>query len=223
MSYYNRNYRNRNYRKYRPYYRNRRYKKYWYKNNYKKNVRNTVVNMSEKKTHDVPDTQSISTIPYITDITAVAAGSGSTNRIGNRISIQSIMLRFGLTSADTSNFFRIVLFQWCPSSDTAPTWEDLFEYGNGAVGLTSTEFFSPYRIGRTQSFKIISDKFVTLDVDDLVKTHYVLQKKGYKKTISFQNSANEGNNHIFLLVVSDSSAVTHPTIEGYSRIRFTDM
>lgn len=183
----------------------------------------------ERKTHDVLfNAVVLTTVPQFTDLTALIQGINFNNRIGIRCTIDSIQLKLRFVMGDTTQYIRCVLFQWYgEGSGTPPTWYDIFQYGTGGGGLplNQSEYMSPFTVshGTVPLYRILGDFSVTLDVDNVIQQYNLYLSKGFRKMIDFDNTtALSGTGHIYLMIISDSGAVTHPNVSGYSRIRFKD-
>lgn len=170
---------------------------------------------------------SISFTPTFYDLTEISNGTGKDRRIGSDITLTSIQFQLSFTKADTTNFIRMVLFQWYPNNDDSPPdWTKLFQYHTVGVPVDQQELMSPLAITEADvgTYKIMMNKQFLLDTEESVQLMNGFIKKGFRKNISYAGSLpTVGTNHIYLLLVSDSGATSHPTISGHFRLRYTDM
>lgn len=217
-------------------FKNRYRKKKFYrkKNNYnfsnkQINIVKGIVNkklqeIPEKKYYDTTVNSSIGFTPVFYNLTQISQGTTSYNRVGDDIQLLSIYIRLKLSIYDTTNIFRVVLFQWFDDGiDDAPAWEKIFQYPSTTAPTVPNQLMSPLAIDKNQNkFKILFDKYFKLDVDDQEEIMELFYKKNFNKKILYKSGSNFGLNHIYLMLVSDSEAVNHPTAAGYLRVRYTD-
>lgn len=198
----------------------------------------TVSHMIEKKIEEAPEKKYydtyfngnvISTTQTDQSLTDVSGGTGSNQRIGHDIDLISIQFKLAFTVADSTNIIRMVLYQWLDdpidlTNVPFPEYTQLFEYGV-TTGITVTsQLFSPLIItGRAGSFKILLDRYIVLDTTSSpVEVVEGFINKKFRKKVHFDTGATYGPNHVNIMLISDSAAITHPTVDGYMRVRYTD-
>lgn len=158
----------------------------------------------------------------------IPQGDTDQSRDGDRFQwCGSVDLRFQLMIADTTNLFRICLFQWHPSS--VPTAGDLMLNGpSGAIDV-----FSHYSHDNRQQFKVLWDKTYTLignattsSVPNTTKTTIFARKqislKRATKNAQMAGGTTAGTNKLYLYFISDSTLVNHPTITLSTKVFFRD-
>jgi len=155
---------------------------------------------------------SASTTAGISCLSAITQGVASNCRTGDECHLTGLEFNFGFSGGDATNFCRIIIIQWLMNdSSDAVGIADIV--ANTAVPWLS--MLSPYRPNR---FKPLFDKIVSIGTQG---TDAVVVKANLKldTNISFNATAATGINHIYSVIVSDSSAATHPTyaIEGFVR------
>lgn len=182
--------------------------------------------VTELKFNDRIYTLGLTVAPLIYDLTStIVLGTNGYDRIGLDIELKSIWFKFQLGLADTFNYMRIIFFQWYDDVSAAfPAWDDIFQYPAAGNPVNVSDFMSPYGLnkGKDRSFKVLKNIELILDNDNPAQiiTGYI--DKGFRKSINFGTASTLGNNHIFMMVVSDSAAIPDPTLEGVTRLRFTD-
>lgn len=180
----------------------------------------------EKKCYDTAwNGQPASLTPYLNDISDMGQGTGYDNRIGNTITVQSIQYRFVATIGDATNFMRLVLFQWKSDAQIAPTWDAIMQFQTAGVPIGIKDCLSPYLVsnGVSTEFKIIKDIRFLLDTDNPQQIIEGYIDKNFIKNVHYSDSSSFfGTNHLFMMLVSDSGAVSHPTLDGFIRLRYTD-
>lgn len=142
-------------------------------------------------------------------------GSSDTTRDGDAIVVKSIDLRFNVIGGDATNFTRFILFQWKP--DTSPIVGDILLSSAGLANV------SPYNHDNKQMFKILYDTSVatTLNGPNAV-TRRKLVFKGFNKKLQWQGGGAVGTNLIYLLMISDSAAASHPQVTYTCYSTYTD-
>lgn len=194
----------------------------------KAQVENMVKQPSEKKFADYEfSLAGITSLQAIADITQVDQGTDGDQNIGTQIELESVQYNLLFTKADTTNWIRFVLFQWIPdSANDVPAWGQVMHFPTaGGNPISQMDRMSPYLLGKGNSsiFKILEDHQFTLD--DNNPTHQIkgFINKGFRKNLGMRDSIpSQGENHIFYILISDSGAINHPTVDGYFRIRFYD-
>jgi len=166
-----------------------------------------MINANNIKTQNYIDSGtsgSLTTTGTYTDMTLIAAGTGQNQRNGSAIEVFQLDLFISFVLGDTTNLCRLVIFEWLPSSTSdTPTDSELF------FGGTGSRWIAPFQGVKPSRFKILHDKIFNLDVAH-VQVHEEIRLK-LKVNASYDNTVNTGKNHIFVCLVSDSSAVPHPT------------
>lgn len=164
-------------------------------------------------------------VPYtggLQILTLIGQGDGVGARDGDAIKLEKIDFRYNLQAADNTNVMRLILFQYKENTAVAvPTISSIL--ATGASG--SVDGFSQYvnyRKGR--GFKILKD--VTYDMtlnqeNTQIPGHWQMPINSLKE-ISFSAAGTTGYNHLGLAYISDSAAVTHPSLFGQFRVWYTD-
>lgn len=188
-------------------------------------IENKVEDKIESKYIDLQFNFSVTNVPTISSLTSIGTGLTANNRIGNKVELQNISLKFQCLLADTTNYMRIVIFQWIEDAKNFPSWVDLFEFNTAGLPTTQAERMSPYTLdtGKQGSFRILYSNEMQLDTDNSVQLIKSYINKGFRKVIDFDSTlSNRGTGHIYMMALSDSSGIPHPNLAGYVRIRFKD-
>ena len=167
----------------------------------------------------------------ITLLNGVSQGTDYTNRIGRKIILKSLLARLNVVpnianSAPQGDIIRIMIVYDCQTNAAAPVLSDIIL--NGTV-----TYQSPMNLNNRDRFKILSDKFVTMEAN--VYTAGALtagsprpkQLKIFKKMNMEQIFGGTGNTvgsiqtgAIWLVIVAATSAFSTITFE--TRVRFMD-
>lgn len=188
----------------------------------------TVKRLVKRDIHynDVTSTASVSTVPTVVLLNGVASGSNLNNRLGNVIYNRSLQAHFNYHNADTSNQFRTMVIYDQRPTGVLPTAAELFEVPGDPIN-------SLLKINNCDRFKIITDFYTATDTDDEVTWKSI---KGKSNTSSMMipkfaqytrfdattsgGIANIVRGNLYLVLISDSNAITHPTVNYYCRLRF---
>lgn len=160
----------------------------------------------------------------------VPQGVTDITRVGDRLQwAGKIDVRISFYCADSSNLVRFGIVQWHPTSTAtpSPTINDLFLAGPSA----SVDVHSQYSHDNRPNFKILLDRTIQLvsvagaanaTTTSVTFRRYLVSLKKAKKDVQYQGSGLQGTNRIFLFYISDSIAITHPTIVFTTKIFFRD-
>lgn len=185
----------------------------------KKYVKEQIVKHQELKYYDETLSDFIDYNGAVYCLTDMAQGLGDSQRVGDKISIKSMLIRGTLAEADLRNIIRIIIFQWYPvDSASAPVPAQILQ----AIGTWG--IVSPYIHDTRNQFGILVDKMYNLNTSSTPYRPFEIRVplKYAKKSVNFNAAGLFGSNHICALVITDSSASTHPTVSFYTRVYYTD-
>lgn len=149
-------------------------------------------------------------------------------RIGDRIRVSSLYVNYGLTCADAHNKVRIIIFQYKEQDDGATTLP------NATILLQSPStypFLSTFNHDHKMSgdFTVLYDRFHLLSNTAEEQSRVYVQKRSIKiskkylaRNIQFVGGGVNGKNHVYMAFISDSSAISHPSVAVYSKLLYTD-
>lgn len=154
----------------------------------------------------------------------IAQGTGENQRIGDKITPKKLRLMYALEGADDYNLVRVLVVQWRQTTASgAPTLSEVLTDNNSVYAPLG--FYDEDHI--PSQCKVLYDKLHMLNGS----TSSPIQAKVVRKTISkfkgkkidFEaGSTNVGNNHIYVLMISDSTAIAHPSVTLNARFEYTD-
>lgn len=182
-------------------------------------------NNLEKKYQDLAYNINVdNTGSSIQDLTSINAGmADSSQRIGDKIRLLSLKFRLQLSAADSTNYFRIILFQWHPdNANTTPIVTSI---------LQNATYSSYYNHDEGSQFSVFYDKQYALDtqgnatrvLDWTFRFNSKSPKmKWIKKNVKYNGSTLQGSDHLYYLFISDSGTTPNPNISGSSRLVYTD-
>ncbi len=187
--------------------------------------RKVVDRTAEKKYHI--GTLTSTAIDYngsIVSLSTIAQGDTGTTRDGTNIYTKSLQMKYKWVVGDTHNMFRVVVFQWY--APTTPVAGDVIHSGSLA---TVEAPLAPISTFKRTSFRILYDKLMVGyneaggGVWSPLQVNHLLLTKFGKRKIVYDDSAGTAYNKIYVLLLSDSSAVSHPTCQFVSKLNFQDM
>lgn len=180
-----------------------------------------LINIEEKILETVQTSTGFDTTGTVFVLSQVAQGTNYTERIGNSIKMQHIVVRWRLfkASAATASVCRLILFRDLDGYGTPPTTADVLQ----TVGATTAPLTPPDFLNRKR-FAIVRDEL--LDVNSTGDSTYSgvwdVPHEGHILYLgSTAASASNGKGSLYMLAVSDESTNV-PTIAFSSRIVFTD-
>lgn len=188
----------------------------------KQYVKKLVRKEAETKYNDNLFSASVDTTGTLIDVFDPAQGVADTDRVGDKVTLRGMRMSFKMAAADTSNYVRIVLFQWYPNSNlSVPTIGTvLFDVSTGDRAMTS-----PYVHDYQNQFHVIYDKVFTLAInsDTIIRTRTFKPNFKYvKKTVEFTAGTVNASNKLYVFAISDSGAISHPTVFMYTRVFYDD-
>jgi hypothetical protein len=157
----------------------------------------------------------------IVDCTAIAQGTGDTNRIGRWVRLKQLQFNFSLNAqnADIFTNTRIVILQWRPQSNN-----QVINMAN--VFQTNNYVFSPYNADGIQGFHVLYDSFSAQSGTGSAPTvsgnlaFDIVINSGFIKNLLFAALTTSSFNKIYFCYISDSSLIPFPSFKGVAPIGF---
>lgn len=150
--------------------------------------------------------------------TQIAQGTDDNDYIGKKIRPIYIHIRGIITRADNNNTLRCIIVQ--TKTNNVPTLAGILQ----SVGNVRAPY-SAYERQFNDQWRILYDRtwlLTTYTFDAKVFNIKIRRRK--LSQVGFQNAAGTiEKGGIYMCWISDSSASTHPNMEYYSRITFTDV
>lgn len=169
----------------------------------------------EWKSIDVTQAATVITnTPTVTNISPIAVGTGESGRIGDKVTLRSWIFRIGVTPNSTAgvNFLRVLLVRDKQGNNAAPASTDILQ--------SASNYNSPLNNDNGQRFKILFDRTYTVDTDANGAQVDKMYRK-FKTLAEFGATTIATTNSLYLLQVSDQ-VTNGPSVEWYSRVRYTD-
>lgn len=163
-----------------------------------------------------------SNVATIISLSDIPLGQTDNSRIGNHVHLKSIQGHLNFIAGDATNTMRCIIFKW-KENDTfnTPTVGQLL--ASGPTG--AADVFSTYNRDSPANYQIIADWFMVGSTG--TSSPFLIQKKQINKKLTgkiqfYSDVGASGTNKIFLLALSDSSAVTHPSFNYNIEIGYSD-
>lgn len=174
------------------------------------------------------------TVPInATVLTSIDGGTGQYNRVGVKVSIKNLLLRYSVQAATTSstpyvNTMRVlVIWQkvWNQGTTVPP-----IEFFLTTSGNPTSDIISPNRWSNRTQFKVLYDK-IYHQVDRAANSTHVgktvkipIRREVLYNANSVSGNASVENGALWLYLLSDHGAVTTPPyFDVYTRLTFQDM
>lgn len=155
-------------------------------------------------------------------LTATAQGTAQSQRLGSQIKPLSVKLNLSCAAADTTNYMRIIVWQYKGASST---FTPSIPFILATAGAGVQEVISPYNYTNKKLYKILYDEQVALSTQGPTCAIWSQRINLPKKLITDFNAgaaSTSAMNHICFSVLSDSAAPTHPTLNGTVRVFYSD-
>lgn len=164
---------------------------------------------------------SVPVTPYITKLTNIPQGDQIGHREGIKIQNNGLDMRMVLTKSDNINVIRVIIFQWKNDDNTvSPLDSDILQTLSSSIAPIS----AINRQTMNNDFKVLYDRTTTLTSGQDVKyTRINIKPQRMLKYTTYNNSANTGNNQLYILLQSDSGVASHPTVYFYGWYKFYSM
>lgn len=155
-------------------------------------------------------------------LTEVTQGDSASSRDGDHVTPKSLFLRYEVRAADATNAIRVIIWrQNLNSATVGPRLLNIMQY----TTTVATDIYSPYIVhSEFAKFKILSDKnyVLTQGTDNQVIIEEMYFDLSRQPQLNFNQGANTGEYQYFISFLNDSGAITHPSLKGWSRFRYTD-
>lgn len=164
---------------------------------------------------------SVSTAATIqTGFSTPTQGVGDGQRTGDMIELKRFMLNYNIICADATNVVRVILFRWYENnSSNAPTAAQVLQ---ASTNFNSMINHDSIRERKLHVFYDKTHRMTLVGTADVGANVSIGAKALGRKNIAFDNAAITGEGLIYGLFISDSSGVSHPTIDWYCRLEYKD-
>jgi len=160
-------------------------------------------------------------------ITNALQGTVDTARVGDKLTTTSVQIKYQLSQYDAPyQTFRVVCLRSRGSAgNVPPTLSDVYIQGTGpqtqvpAVWLYNLDYF------RSSQAKVLYDRVFTLQGPnaDEAKTISRSIKIPFRSNIQFIAGSASANNHLYMMIISDSGTTPSPRVVANVRINYLDL
>lgn len=149
-----------------------------------------------------------------------APGNSDSGRIGDRIRITSIDMRYTGIYADGTNFVRIIVFQWKDDDNNyTPVQSDV-------INASTSAFTAQIRHDQRKAgmLNILWDKVHCMSStgSNAAIFRHKFFTRGFGRDVQFMSGSQKGTNQLYMLTISDSIAASHPSLDVRFRVNYTD-
>jgi hypothetical protein len=180
---------------------------------------NKIRKYAEHKSFDTGFASSVDTTGVLQKLSTIPQGDTDSTRDGDQAEVYSVDVIASFANAsstDLSNLCRLIIFRWQQDDSSAAP---------AAVTdiLQTASVYSPLNRDneRAKKFVILKDHLFSTSLNG-PSVDTLVSKSGNRFKLAFQGSANTGNNMVYAMMVSDSGAIPHPTLNYQVRVYFTD-
>jgi len=143
-------------------------------------------------------------------------GTGDTNRIGDKTLLKHVEVTYAVGAGDAQNIFRVMLIKW--NQATTPVPSDILM----GTGNTQAPLY-PLLWDNRDKITVLYNRFHTLILNSSASLQQGTFSIPIKGRVDFSGGGTTNAvNQLYLLVISDSGAVTHPSFEYVCNVWFTD-
>lgn len=166
---------------------------------------------------------SLSTTPSMTVLNIVQQGDTGTTRDGNKILMTMVDLRVQLVVSDPTNLIRCLVVYDRQSNGSNPSTVGITNILDTVAAASQT--MAPQLQPTKRRYKILLDRLFTMD---LVNKYTWMLHKRIKVNRYTEYNGNAGSSAdivtggLYLIFVSDSSAISHPTMQFTAKMFYKD-
>lgn len=183
------------------------------------------VRRPELKHLDVNSSGYVNGVSYagtVTVLTAIAQGSGGNQRVGDAISVRGIEFRIACYAQNSSEFLRVIVFQWnMPTSLAAPSTGVVIQ----GAGATPQTIAAPYDFTSVEQGRLnVIDDFVLQAAAGASTPAHSMKRHTGSWQVDFDPGATTASGQLYVLVISDAALATNaPVYQWWARILYDDL
>lgn len=167
----------------------------------------------------------------VANLGQIIQGDATNQRAGNKITLKSIKISMNILGRDAYNRIRIILFTQASTTGTFPVAADILDQiaGGGISPAALPSVDSPYKKNSRIKYNILKDYKFTLQVQAVGSTrplnkwlhiNHKFGKTGMEVHYNAATASAPVKNQLYMLLISDSQAPTHPTFTAYCRLNY---
>lgn len=170
--------------------------------------------------------QSITNAGSTYDVTEMIQGTTDNERVGDEVRISSIQLKghvyldINAGAPDSTNVVRLIVFQWHLDSQTqVPAPSSVLHPADVSAGIGA---LARWNETNRHQFRVLVDRTFCCSRGgpNAHAFRYNLTKP--TRTVKFNDGAIHGEEKIYVMLISDSSVITHPVVSMTSQLNYRD-
>lgn len=193
----------------------------------KKTIKQILSNHIQNKLWTDAHTASVDFAGGVYHITPIPQGATEHSRVGNSIRPKRLRMRVHAGVADNTNMVRMIIFRWRPSAATGvPTPASILDNSapTAFIGTTNAPLM-PLNWNDRSMYSVLWDRTFVLDSQSPQQAVLTLDLFGKKLSprieyVDASTTAVLGG--LYVLYISDSGAVSHPSLTFVSELEFED-
>lgn len=161
-----------------------------------------------------------------------AAGTGVNQRVGDKVTVKELQLKYEVVGYDTTNLLRVLIFKWNNDDSVySPGVGSVFGAGDLATGYAPLSRYNWDNL-KGKDFEILYDECHALSFNNTtaapgsechVKSVRLFGRRlGSVPVIQLNSGAVTGKGNYYVLVISDSAVAGHPKVAYTMRMLYTD-
>lgn len=181
-------------------------------------VRRAIAKDEEIKFAEVNSSYTVSTTAGIYNLANTTQGADGGSHLGDECVLHWLRFSVNMGVADVDNFIRMIIFVWKPNmAYAAPAASSILKVTTALTNLTS-----PLQDDGADQFRILHDQVYTLSTTSGFSNRAFVLRKKFRLKQDYTTGSSNCSNNIYVLLVSDSAAVTDPYVRFSSQIGFSD-
>lgn len=181
-------------------------------------VKRAIARDEEIKFAEVNASYTVSTTIGLYNLANTTQGADGGSHLGDECVLHWLRFSFNMGVADVDNFIRMIIFVWKPNmSYVAPSASSILKVTTALTALTS-----PLQDDGADQFRILHDQVYTLSTTSGLSNRAAVIRKKFRLKQDYLTGSSNCSNNIYVLLVSDSAAVTDPYVRYSSQIGFSD-
>jgi len=182
-------------------------------------VKRLIARNEEMKYAIINQSYDATTTPGLYCLSNTSQGDNGGTHVGDESTMKNIELRMLVSVADATNAVRVVLFRWKPNIGyVSPGAGSILKDATSPGFLTSTyleDGEDMYQVYYDEVFLLAAAGGNPEQVSRRVQRRFNLK-------CDFLTGTSNSSNMLYLMLMSDSSAATNPTVQFMSKVGFTD-
>lgn len=136
---------------------------------------------------------------------------------GSSINIQGVHIRANCLAADATQTLRMIAFQWLDSGVPVPN--GILDYTSSIYAVEAPKYWT-----NRQNIRVLRDVVYTMDTasNPQVEINEYIPGRKFLQVWFPTGSTTPQNGGVYVLFITDSGAVTHPTLKYVIQTVFTD-